>query len=1135
MMSAMTKSSVSSEDLWSVIDAYFKEYTLVKHQTSAFDYLMSVDIPDIIRDSGNISLKTDAKEYNVKFHNVVVDKPKYRESNSETNEMYPYEARVRNLTYAADIHVSLTATEKTIATGEIVSKTNRIPLCKMPIMLRSQFCNLHGMEEKDYYRVQECPNDLGGYFIVNGTEKVVIAQERMANNTVFVFVKSEGHMYSHVVEIHSVAEGNATKTISIKLARKSASLKITLPFMKKSELPLFILFRALGCDSDESIRSLCFEAGRDTEFIMPSVLEQEDVMSQNNALLFIAKVTGVSNSNTTARIEIVRKMMEKEVLPHCGTDLVQKAFFLGYLVHRLYQVYTGKRPADDRDHYGKKRVDFTGSLLSSLFKTLFKSSISEMTKSLHQNLNKRDQFNPLESFKSTKITHGLRYSLSTGNWGDQKKSFTHTRVGVSQVLNRYNFGATLSYLRRINTPVGREGKLVKPRLLHSTQWGVACPSETPEGQACGLVKNLAFTASVSEKSGSSIIHSMLLDAGVVPLSAEKSIESQLKGECASLGKAFLNGNWVGVNDNMASIYLDLVEKRRQGYMAADVSIAFDSELGELFIYTDYGRIVRPILVVDRKTRRLRITREDIEGVNNGNFTWKSLLDRLCIDYIDADESESVRIAMYPSELEKEGHAYTHCEIHPAMILGVCASNIPFPDHNQAPRNTYQSAMGKQAIGTFLTSFLSRMDTVSNVLYYPQKPLVTTKPGKYIKSNELPTGQNAIVAIACYGGYNQEDSIIMNQSAIDRGLFRSLCYHSYTEEEKKSGQSYIENIEKPHTDRIDSDRVGNFDHLDDDGIAPPGTRFKADDVIVGKTVADSNSDKKKDISSRVKNMDEGVVDQVVVTKNENNHTIVKVRIRSNRIPQMGDKFASRHGQKGTVGITYRQEDMPFTSSGITPDLIINPHAIPSRMTIGHLRECVLGKVCTMDGEQGDGTPFNEENTVEDIRAELEKMGYQGYGSEVMYSGLTGEKMDALIFMGPTYYQRLKHMVDDKIHSRSHGPRQVLTRQPVEGRSRDGGLRFGEMERDNLIAHGGSAFLRDRLFFNSDPYSTWVCKSCGLFAISYFDKEKNAYTFSCNSCGTQGSKSVAKIDIPWAAKLLFQELAAMGVATRIHTKT
>ncbi|KAL7920794.1 hypothetical protein ACQKWADRAFT_297325 [Trichoderma austrokoningii] len=1234
---------ITPEDCWTVISSFFETKGLVSQQTDSFDEFTQTTIQDLVNEYSTITLdqpnppsppgRTIAlRRYEIKFGSVMVSRPTISETDGTVTSLLPYECRDRNLTYASPLYIKITkkvsaAVEREVplhemddAQQEQYARTGENPtkleweeeengeddnlgksddwkdmvfVGKLPIMVKSKICHLSREQDDSLFLVNECPYDQGGYFVINGSEKVLIAQERSAANIVQVFKKAQPSAYTYTAEIRSALEKGSRliSSMMLKLYGKGDSARggfgqtihTTLPFVK-SDLPVAIVFRALGVVSDEDILNhICYDRNDSQmlEMLRPCIEEAFCVQDREVALDFIGKRGNRDQAGLgrEKRVRVAKDILQKETLPHIsqteGSE-TRKAFFLGYMVHKLLQCALGRREPDDRDHFGKKRLDLAGPLLAKLFRGIMRRMNTELANYLRRCVEGNRHFNLAVGIKPGTLSNGLKYSLATGNWGDQKKAMSST-AGVSQVLNRYTFASTLSHLRRTNTPIGRDGKLAKPRQLHNTHWGLVCPAETPEGQACGLVKNLSLMCYVSVGSPSEPLIEFMINRGM------EVVEEYEPLRYPHATKIFVNGVWVGIHQDPKHLVNQVLDTRRKSYLQYEVSLIRDIRDQEFKIFSDAGRVMRPVFTVQQEddsetginkghlvlTKDLvnRLAKEQAEPPEDPSMKlgWEGLIRAGAVEYLDAEEEETSMICMTPEDLElyrlqKAGisteedmgddpnkrlktktnpttHMYTHCEIHPSMILGICASIIPFPDHNQSPRNTYQSAMGKQAMGFFLTNYSRRMDTMANILYYPQKPLGTTRSMEFLKFRELPAGQNAIVAIACYSGYNQEDSVIMNQSSIDRGLFRSLFFRSYSDQEKKVGLNYTEVFEKPFHQNTLRMKHGTYDKLDEDGIVAPGVRVSGEDIIIGKTApidaetqdlgTRTTMHQRRDISTPLRSTENGIVDQVIVTVNADNVKYVKVRVRTTKIPQIGDKFASRHGQKGTIGVTYRQEDMPFTREGLTPDIIINPHAIPSRMTIAHLIECLLSKVSTLEGMEGDATPFTDV-TVDSVSELLRKHGYQSRGFEIMYNGHTGRKLRAQVFFGPTYYQRLRHMVDDKIHARARGPVQIMTRQPVEGRARDGGLRFGEMERDCMIAHGAASFLKERLFEVSDAFRVHICEICGLMTpIANLSKQ----SFECRPC--KNKTKIAQIHIPYAAKLLFQELQSMNIAARMYT--
>ena len=1171
---------ITDKDSWKVISAYFNQHGLVSQQIGSFNQFIDKNIQEIIDENKSIPIEPDKSyfykntsnhtSYELNFGQAhIAAHPQFLESNSSTEHIiFPNEARVRNLDYLSELSVDIKFVEKSFnkddGNYDIVKEheINKLSIGKIPIMVRSKYCSLKDRNDSERIDVKECEFDQGGYFIIGGGEKVIVAQERMATNFVYVFDKNEQSGYSWQAEIRSNVDGlnRPPSQFSVKISKKNVLAKNDLgglitariPYIK-IDVPIVILFRALGIISDKDIMDyITFDENDNSfrELLRPSLEYSIDYREKEECLEFIGnKATRGEEKSRKDRIKRAEEILRKDMLPHVSIEKgneIKKAYFIGYMIFRLGNCALGRSYGDDRDHYGKKRLDMSGVLLTGIFRQLFRR-FTKKTEIVMKDVLKRVKTGriQLENYIDKKmITQGMKYALATGNWG-QNRIGQVQKTGVAQVLQRLTFMSSLSHLRRLNTPLQKTGKITKPRQLHNTHWGMLCPAETPEGQACGLVKNLSLMTFVSVGTPSKTIKEILDNYAEFQKLSEVQPYS-IRGK----SKIFINGSWIGITDKPETIMKGLINQRRRAILSKEISIVNSFKNREIRIYTDSGRTQRPLFIVENHENmnglnelRLKITKNNIQDLENKKINFDELVNNGIIEYLDVEEEEVSMIAMKISDLSSHKDycsTYTHCEIHPAMILGVSASIIPFPDHNQSPRNVYQSAMGKQAIGVYCSNFNLRMDTLAHLLFYPQRPLVVTQSMEYLKFKDLPAGINAIVAIMCYTGYNQEDSVIMNQSSIDRGMFRTAFFRTYIAEEKREARLKFETIEVPDRQDTMGIRHGVYSKLDCEGLISPGTRVSGDDIIIGKTglikmeddlEIDVDNDisniskRKQDISEAMRPNENGVIESVMLTTDRQGFKLAKVKTRSIRIPQIGDKFASRHGQKGTIGMTYSQEDLPFTLEGITPDIIVNPHAIPSRMTIGHLIECLGSKVSALRGFESDATPFTDV-TVDSISEDLHKLGYQKYGNEAVFNGFTGRKIDMMIFFGPTYYQRLKHMVEDKIFSRARGPLQILTRQPTEGRARNGGLRFGEMERDCMISHGAALFLKERLVDVSDKYRIHVCKNCGLIAQSDLNSQK----FMCRLCNATDS-DIAQVYIPYACKLLFQELLAMHITPRI----
>jgi len=777
------------------------------------------------------------------------------------------------------------------------------------------------------------------------------------------------------------------------------------------------------------------------------------------------------------------------------------------------------RRADDKDHYANKRLKLAGDLFASLFRVAFMNLVRDIKYQLERTAVRGRKANIKTAVRADVISERIRHALATGNWVGGK-------AGVSQLLDRTNFISTLSHLRRIISPLSRSQPHFEARDLHPTQWGKICPAETPEGPNCGLVKNLGLIANISVGTAERNVENVLLDLGVIPLGEEST-------QVREATKVFLNGKLIGIHTQYIQLVYNVRKKRRMGQINHNVNIAYYPDSNEIQINSDAGRARRPLLVVEEG--KLLITAEQIEKIRRREIVWSDLIQSGVVEYLDAEEEENAYIALKEDDLLPE---HTHMEISPASILGITASLIPFPEHNQSPRNTYEAGMAKQALGIFSTNFHLRLDTRGHTLHYPQKPLVKTHPMDIIGFNNRPAGQNFVIAIMSYEGYNIEDALIMNKGSIERGLARSTFFRTYDAEERKYPGGQEDRFEIPERSVRGYRAAEAYRHLAQDGIIEPETSVEGGDVLIGRTSPPRFIEEYKEFDSlyapmrretsvNMRHGERGIVDTIIITETVDGNKLVKIKVRDLRVPELGDKFASRHGQKGVIGLIQPQEDMPFGDDGLVPDLVINPHAFPSRMTLAQMFEAISAEIGSSKATIRDATAFETEN-MSDLQQELLDCGFEYSGRHPLYDGITGEMYPVGIFMGVVYYQKLHHLVADKIHARARGPVQILTRQPTEGRAREGGLRFGEMERDCLVGHGAALLLKERLLEESDKTTILVCEQCGFLAV--YDRNKDRYY--CPVCGDK--VTISSVACSYAFKLLLQEMMSLGLAPRLRLK-
>jgi DNA-directed RNA polymerase II subunit RPB2 len=1145
----------------------------VRHHLESYDDFLTRRLPVLIH-STPIEHQHAGRHIRIHLLGKDGDRLRYLSPMNEAGQpLFPNEARMKDLTYGVtlvtdvDIEYTLPAIPGSGNKARTVTRrVENFELTTLPMPVKSRFCNLGMLPSVAAAGVGECAYELGGYFIVDGEEKVLISQEVLAPNVMHVaLVDDATSPYEAFAEVRSGSEDGTVPPRSHKLnlaRQKDVKVKkeeeaeeeevvrakkepirgmvMTMPGLD-DPVPLAILFRALGIETDEEIIHYIL---LDADAVERAVLEPYliDTLLQNRvaarpdadespvrvwttheALAYLQKMTHLQSHY--AVLDHIRRLF----LPHLGGNTILKAYYVGLMARKVLAVALKREPPSDRDHFRFKRFLVTGDLCFSLFsntyRDLINSFITAMDKKINFNVAAFEGDKIVELLNTTTLSEFLftRYNALGGAFIKSFKSTWEKKVGVAQRIERMSYAWALALLRRSNNDIGENSKVEGPRRLHGSSWGLTCPIDSPDGGELGLKKHLSLLALPSTGTSRADMMKFISEvSGFIALDTLKP-NSVRRTDL----RVYLNGAWIGMHTKPVVLATSLRDARQSGRLPKLTSIAWRVTENALHVFTDAGRLSRPLYRLDA---RLLSERELLKVTS-----WASL-EKDYIDYIDAEEAETVLVSITPAVFPHVDNyddiqfkhrdrvmRFTHSEIHPSFTLSVATNLVPFCQNNASTRNILTVQQVRQALGIYATNWPQRWDNLSVVLHYPQKPLLQTELFRFVADGRMPFGQNVVVAIAAYGGYNQEDSLLVNAGSVARGMFSTAYYNRYVHEE-----TMLDEIAKIKTEIVNplkgkwtalvTPRDG-FDYslLDEDGIIVKGSEVHDHIVLVG-CVSPSMNGTWSDASLISKPDAHGVVDSVFKFRDGKGLLHVKIKIRSLLSPLVGDKFVIRScAQKGTVGLIVPEQDMPFTASGLKPDIIMNPHAIPSRMTGAAVLEMLTGKAAVLAGAIVDASPFvPREDAVSAFGNILEQSGYNRHGDEYMYNGMTGERIQSAVFVGTAYYCRLKHMVANKINVRATGKKKLLTHQPNEGRANEGGLRIGEMERDSLLSHGISAFVRESLMERSDAYRTILDVERGRIDV------------------TRTEAQPAMIDIPYAMKLYLQELEAQHLLTKIIVK-
>lgn len=1072
-----------------ILEKYLAENSLVESNLTSFNNFIEKRMQEIV-DEISDTIDNDG-DIEIKLGKIRMGKPNVIESDGSTSLITPAEARIRNLTYSAPIYLEISIKQE----GHV--ENQEVEIGRIPVMVRSKGCNLYEMSKDDLANNYMDPIDAGGYFIVNGNERIMVMSEDLAANQPFIEeVKDK-------LTLRLFSNRGAYR-IPITITESNEGI-IEVSFSRFKNIPAIVLMKALGLLKESDIARYI---GKENDTVIVNLYEFAKLSNSEEAMLEIAERTSVQGTKKEI-LDRIKQRLDSYFLPHIGLKKekrVDKAVTLCKLIKQFLAFKENENLSTDKDHYANKRVRLSGDLLSDLFRVNLNILVRDIRYSLQKTLKRKKFFSIKTIAKSTLFSHRIKSAIATGSWIGEKK-------GVTQNMDKTNYMSIISQLQKISSSLSGEQTNFLARTLHPTHYGRFCPIETPEGTEIGLRKNLAIMSRISTR--------LNVEEDDIIRELEKT---GLKKD-GSGKDVFFNGMFIGNVEDYNGFISNVRESRRNQKIPTELSIRYDKQLEIVIILGDIGRVLRPLIIV--RDGKPLLNENHVELMKKGELSWKNLLEGGIIEYIDASEEENCFVAIDKDNLSEE---HTHLEVDRIAFLGPITSLVSFGNHDQSSRLIRGSKTQKQGLGLYAANYLCRIDTDVSVLHYPQQPIV--RSFVYDALQAYPVGQNIVVAVMTYDGYNMEDALVINKASVQRGFGRSTYFRPYTSIELNYAGGLADEILVPTKDIAGYRTEDSYKYLEDDGVVYPEAKLTSGDVIIGKVsppkflseAKDISIKAKKEASSVIRQEEKGIMDAVFITLDEDGNKIVQVRTRDPRIPELGDKFSTAHGQKGVIGAIVREEDIPFTSRGIKPDLIFNPHGIPSRMTVGYLLELLSGKIGCLKGEVIDGTSFTKRN-IKELEDQLRDFGFRYDGKETMYHGVTGKRMDAKIYIGNMYYLKLKYMVSNKMHARASGKVALLTRQPIEGRARGGALRLGEMEQQALVAHGASLLLKER--YDSDKVIVHICSSCGSLGIKDTLRNKTY-------CPVCGGNEIDDVEVSYAFKLLAEELLGLHIATGFDLK-